>query len=644
MNQPDLAAYTDLAFTLICSDTPLTKLFRDEDGKIVKTPTGKMITGLSTRKSYSLKVITDSYLANECVSEAIVLGNHAIDLPYSMNIVTADALKQSKNKDCIARTKDYFHFVDGPGLVLLDYDPCKHASKQLNVEELWSILTEACAGFADVAHVIKRSVSSSVRYKDQDDSDVLGGVHIYLAAKQQSDYPRFTEVLFKRLILQGHGYIAISAAGTLLLRTYIDKTVASPERLIFEAPPIIQSESLTFTPALPDYYSGELLDTTLLHDLTEVEELDLSRIFDMLKASKQSEALIVRAAWMESRIEAQVLRGEDRETVRRQLEARGIGPFDLYGKEEIVFANGNLGRVCVDSVLDNPKKYEGQACADPNEGIDYGKTTAKFFANDGKPCINSYAHGGSVYFLHRELATDLTAGVNATGESLLLRYGKGNIPSTLVNVSSVLSDYVFTGSCISYDTYRDELMIASFDELGSRGGWQPFIDADYTSLRIRLAMLGFRPVPRDIIRDAVAWLGRECQFDSAIEWLNGQEWKGHCRCETFLMDYFSCVDTPYIRAMGLYIWTALAGRILNPGIKADMVPILVGEQGCGKSTGVKAMAPFEDQFCEINLGSKDEEIVRSMKGKSMVELSELRGLAGREAEAGNCQCSCRLDG
>jgi hypothetical protein len=52
--------------------------------------------------------------------------------------------------------------------------------------------------------------------------------------------------------------------------------------------------------------------------------------------------------------------------------------------------------------LANSSRYDGEACADPFEGIDCGRTTAKFFANskDGKPFINSQAHGGMKYFLH----------------------------------------------------------------------------------------------------------------------------------------------------------------------------------------------------------------------------------------------------
>lgn len=83
----------------------------------------------------------------------------------------------------------------------------------------------------------------------------------------------------------------------------------------------------------------------------------------------------------------------------------------------------------------------------------------------------------------------------------------------------------------------------------------------------------------------------EQPFDSAITWLNGLEWDGVPRIECFYHTHFGTADTPYTRAVSMYMWTALAGRVLEPGIKADMVPILVGPQGCGKSSGVEALSP-----------------------------------------------------
>lgn len=74
------------------------------------------------------------------------------------------------------------------------------------------------------------------------------------------------------------------------------------------------------------------------------------------------------------------------------------GCQDLYADFILEFSTGT---VSVGAVLANPKAFDGKALADPIEGSAYGNTTAKFYWNDGKPVINSLAHGQVLqYFLH----------------------------------------------------------------------------------------------------------------------------------------------------------------------------------------------------------------------------------------------------
>jgi predicted P-loop ATPase len=72
---------------------------------------------------------------------------------------------------------------------------------------------------------------------------------------------------------------------------------------------------------------------------------------------------------------------------------------------------------------------------------------------------------------------------------------------------------------------------------------------------------------------------------------------------------------------------------MEPGCKADMVPILVGEQGAGKSTGVAAIAPAPENFVEVRLDHDDEEIARRIRGRLVGEIGELRGLQSRDADS-----------
>lgn len=207
----------------------------------------------------------------------------------------------------------------------------------------------------------------------------------------------------------------------------------------------------------------------------------------------------------------------------------------------------------------------------------------------------------------------------------------GKIKATVLNLVRALRREDVAGVKIGLDTFRDEIMLAAPGE----DQWRPFGDADYVWLRAHLetGMNGFAPISKELARDVVQAVASEKQFDSAQLWLNSLHDDGGSRCETFLIDHFGVEDTPYHRAVSLYLWTALAGRVLDPGCKADMVPILVGDQGLGKSTAIAALVPSPDFFVEVSFAEKDDDLSRKMRGKLIAEIGELRGLHTKELEA-----------
>lgn len=211
------------------------------------------------------------------------------------------------------------------------------------------------------------------------------------------------------------------------------------------------------------------------------------------------------------------------------------------------------------------------------------------------------------------------------------RTAGGAIMATVGNTALATSSPRACGHRLRYDTFRGEMVIASPDV----EDWRPFADADAVAMRITLGKVGFEPISKEMMRDAITVTARDQQFDTAIHWLTHEvpEWDGISRIERFYPDYFKTDDTPYTRACGLYVWTAHAGRVMDPGCQADMAPILVGQQGLRKSTGVAAMSPDPAFFAKIDLDLKDADLSRSVRGVLVGEMDELKGLAGRESEA-----------
>lgn len=206
----------------------------------------------------------------------------------------------------------------------------------------------------------------------------------------------------------------------------------------------------------------------------------------------------------------------------------------------------------------------------------------------------------------------------------------GKIEAIVENVTLAVQRADYCGMSIQYDEFRDEIMHAA-----RPGEWQQFADHHYVELRITLERHGFKPIGRELMRDVVGLVAQRNPFDSARLWLTGLPWDGGSRVDSFLSTRFGAEDSPYVRAVSRYMWTALAGRVLQPGVKADMVPILMGVQGAAKSTGIAAMAPGMEYFTEINFSTKDDDQARLMRGKLIGEIGELRGLHTRDLESIN---------
>ena len=206
----------------------------------------------------------------------------------------------------------------------------------------------------------------------------------------------------------------------------------------------------------------------------------------------------------------------------------------------------------------------------------------------------------------------------------------GVIKPTLNNVIMACSCEAECGVRLSYDEFRDELLLAEEGD----DVWRTLQDEDAIILRQRLENRDFDPVGRELIRDAILRVAKTNTFDSAKQWLLGlPAWDGVSRIAEFLPKYMGTADTPYTRAVGQYAWSAHAARVLDPGCKADMAIVLVGRQGLLKSMAIAAISPQRDFFAELSLEKLDENLSRQMRGVLVGELAELKGLNSRDSDS-----------
>lgn len=208
------------------------------------------------------------------------------------------------------------------------------------------------------------------------------------------------------------------------------------------------------------------------------------------------------------------------------------------------------------------------------------------------------------------------------------RNKNGEIDATVDNVVRALGCFGMCGVRVNYDEFLNRIVVDDGSGLLRR-----LTDVDYTGLRIVLERRGFKPISQEMARHAVAFSADKRRINSAQAWLNSLAWDGVGRVRALMSECYKVVsDLPYAEAVGLYLMTALAARVLYPGCKADMVPVLTSEQGMVKTSAVEALAPFEEAFGELDLSKGDDDIARLLSGKLVVEMAELKGLRSKEIE------------
>lgn len=181
----------------------------------------------------------------------------------------------------------------------------------------------------------------------------------------------------------------------------------------------------------------------------------------------------------------------------------------------------------------------------------------------------------------------------------------------------------FLGEHVQRDAFKEEITLKPAGRPGRARG-RAFQDEDYMRILLDLENKKFSKITREVLKECIHLTAKRAEYDSMIDWLESlPPHDGVPHVERFLPDYFGTADTSYARAVSRYLWTALAGRVLAPGIKADMVPILSGSQGLMKTEGLMAMLPSEDLYVELALKTADADMARLMRGTILGEIAEL---------------------
>lgn len=133
-------------------------------------------------------------------------------------------------------------------------------------------------------------------------------------------------------------------------------------------------------------------------------------------------------------------------------------------------------------------------------------------------------------------------------------------------------------------------------------------------------------------------------FHPVHDYLDGLEWDGTERLDTWLIDYCGVEDTPYARAVGRLMLIAAVRRVRQPGSKHDEMLVLEGPEGLSKSTLLEELAVHPDWFSDsLQLSADDKKMIESASGKWIIEVSELQGMRKGDVSKIKAQVSRKRD-
>lgn len=219
--------------------------------------------------------------------------------------------------------------------------------------------------------------------------------------------------------------------------------------------------------------------------------------------------------------------------------------------------------------------------------------------------------------LDDEGATDSAEWVKTLTVSL-----KGNIEPTIENALIIMRNDPQIKGRYYFDTFRERPIVCGdlpWQDLKARHSecWQ---DSDDAGLRLHLEKFYKIDNPPKI-RDAVELAMLECTRHPVREYLDGLTWDGVPRANTLFIDYLGAEDCEYTQEVTRKALLGAVARIFKPGCKHDHVLVLIGPQGCRKSTTLAKLGKgwFSDSL--YTLAGKDA--LEQIQGYWIIELGEM---------------------
>lgn len=176
-------------------------------------------------------------------------------------------------------------------------------------------------------------------------------------------------------------------------------------------------------------------------------------------------------------------------------------------------------------------------------------------------------------------------------------------------------------------------------------GWREWTNLDDSNLRSYIeATYGLKSGEKAM--DAFQNVAGRLSFNPVLDALEAchQNWDGGEHIKNLLPTMLGVDPDEYQSAvMHVFMYGAIS-RLLRPGCKFDYMPVLVGEQGCGKSTFLRFLA-LKSEWFNDNFSTFDSiKAIENTRGIWIAEVGELQALKKtREVESIKAFITSQID-
>lgn len=203
---------------------------------------------------------------------------------------------------------------------------------------------------------------------------------------------------------------------------------------------------------------------------------------------------------------------------------------------------------------------------------------------------------------------------------LLALNDKGAVKQLLSNLENIIL-FEPIGKSLAFNEFTQEVFFQG----------EPLTDANISEIRMLVDRKYKVKFTKDDTLAVIDLVSRKKSFHPIKQMIHAKPWDGVQRVETVFIDYLGVDDNSYTRAVSRKWLSGAVARIYEPGIKFEMIPIIAGKQGLGKSTLFQRLGGefFTDSLRSLGNTKDDYQL---LIGAFIIELGELSSMSTTETD------------